>query len=67
MKELKKNEYRKFEAELPGFSSFRLVLSDIPAPDPEKRENRQKKMMDERKSLFQESDFVLRLIEHMAK
>ncbi len=67
MKETKKKtEYRKFEANVFSISSFTMVLSDIPAPDPRKKDFRKKQMMDARKVLFKETDFVQRLIERLA-
>ena len=62
----KKKEYRKFEADILGISSFNLVLADIPSPDPAKKDFRKNQMMDERKVLFKDTDFVQRLIERLA-
>ena len=69
MKEIKKTEkkkeYRKFEAEVFGISSFTMVLSDVPSPDPVKKNFRKSQMMDARKVLFTDTDFVQRLIERL--
>ena len=58
-------EYRKFEAEVIAMPPLRLVLSDIPEPDPKVKAFRSKQMM-ARKIFLQNSDTLQRLIEHMA-
>ncbi len=65
-KEEKKKEYRKFEAETLNISAFSMVLADIPSPDPDKKDFRKRQMMDSRKVLFKDTDFVQRLIESLA-
>ena len=62
----KKKEYRKFEADAFSLSSFAMALADIPAPDPDKKDFRKNQMMDARKNLFKDTDFVQRLIERLA-
>ena len=66
MEEIKKTkEYRKFEADAFSLSSFAIALADIPAPDPDKKEFRKNQMMDARKVLFKDTDFVQKLIERL--
>ena len=68
MKKVKKEkEYRKFKAEALGLSAFSLVLTDVPEPDPGVMDFRKKELMNARKSLFQESDLVPRLINRLGK
>ena len=62
----KEKEYRKFEAEVLGMPPLRMVLFDIPAPDPDLKSFK-KKQLDARKVFFKESDLLDRLIAHMAK
>lgn len=65
-KKEKKKEYRKFEADTLDLSAFTMVLADIPSPDPDKKDFRKRQMMDSRKVLFKDTDFVQRLIERLA-
>ncbi len=59
-----KKEYRKFEAEMIAMPALRMVLTDIPEPDPGVKKFRSKQMA-ARKVFLQNSDTLQRLIEHM--
>ena len=65
MKKTKK-EYRKFEANLIAMPPLRMVLADIPEPDPGNK-NFRTEQVNARKVLLQDSDLLQRLIKHMAK
>ena len=64
-KKEKKKEYRVFESDTLKLSAFTMVLADIPSPDPDKKDFRKKQMMDARKVLFKDTDFVQRVIRHL--
>ncbi len=63
----KKKKYRKFEANVIGTPPLSMILADIPEPDPGKKDFGRKKLSNRKKNLFQDSDLVTRLIEHLAK
>ncbi len=59
-------EYKKFEAEVIATPPLRMVLADIPAPDPIISHLRQKQI-EARRFFFQNTDLLERLIAYMAK
>ena len=62
----KEKEYRKFAADVIGTPPLTMLLANIPEPNPGKKNFRPKRSS-AREFLFQDSDLVLRLIEHLAK
>ena len=63
----KEKKYRKFESNVIGTPPLSMILADIPEPDPGKKEFGRKQLSNSKKRLFQDSDLVTRLIEHLAK
>ncbi len=63
----KKKKKRKFEASVIAMPPLAMTLVDIPEPDPGKKDFRRKKVANTQKFLFEDSDLVTRLIEHLAK
>ncbi|MBT3321923.1 MAG: hypothetical protein HN392_06520 [Anaerolineae bacterium] len=65
---MKKTEkkYQKFEADVIAMPALRMVLSDIPEPDPGVKKFRSNQIA-ARKVLLKNSDALQRLIKHMAK
>ncbi len=63
----KKKEFRKLDATVAGMLPLTTILHDIPEPDPGKMDFKRKEMMDARKFLFQGSDLLSRLVEHLGK
>ena len=58
-----KKELRKFEFESIGMPPLKMVLGNIPAPDPGKGAARKGELASERP--LKKSDAVLRLIDHL--
>jgi len=59
-------EYRKFEADVIATPPLRMILKDVPAPDPIAKSLLQTQI-EARKIFFQNSDLLQRLIDYMAK
>jgi hypothetical protein len=59
-------EYRRFEADVIATPPLRMILTEVPAPDPIVRTLRQKQV-EARRIFLQNSDLLERLIAYMAK
>ena len=64
--EKKDKDYKKFEANAIAMPPLKMVLADIPEPDPGVK-NFRKKQIAARKAFLKNPDLLQRLINHMAK
>jgi len=62
----KEREYRKFKADVIAMPPLRMVLADIPEPDPGVKKFRNKQIA-ARKTFLQNPDLLQRLIDHIEK
>ncbi len=65
MKKKKKEEFRTFNADVIAMPPLTMALVDIPEPDPGKKDFRKEPLIHPENLLFQRSDLVMRLIEHL--
>ena len=62
----KEKEYHDYEAEVLAMPPLRMVLADIPEPDPGLKNFKNEQLV-ARKAFLQNSDLLERLIKHMTK
>ena len=62
----KEKEYHAYEAEVLAMPPLRMVLVNIPEPDPVVMNSRNEQII-ARKAFFQNSDLLERLIKHMVR
>ncbi|MBT3336894.1 MAG: hypothetical protein HN855_01665 [Anaerolineae bacterium] len=61
----KKEEFRKFNSDVIAMPPLTMALFDIPEPDPGKKDFRKEPLSPHTNILFQRSDLVMRLIDHL--
>ncbi len=61
----KKEEFRKFNADVIAMPPLTMALADIPEPDPGKKNFRKEPLVHSESFLFPKSDLVMRLIAHL--